>query len=81
MDVTKTDEDAARHILWLFVNKFGARRGSILLPHFFNAEFVVEPWTPDLFRGGCEYAVAQGWIEINNFGSLKLTEKGANEHA
>jgi hypothetical protein len=81
MDIARTDEEAARHILWLFTNKFGARRGSILLPHFFNAEFAIAPWTAADLRRGCEYSVERGWIEINEYGSLKLTEAGANEPA
>ena len=77
MAAMKSDEQSARYILALFRDKFNARAGHVLLPHFFAAEFQISPWTAEDFRRGCDYAAGQGWIEVNKFGSLRLTDKGA----
>jgi len=72
----KTEEEAGRFIVKLLVERFGAKPGQVLLPHFFSAEFSVAPCTPADFQNGCGFAVSRGWIELNQFGSLKLMNKG-----
>ena len=72
----KAYEEAGRFIVKLMIEKFGAKPGQVLLPHFFSAEFAVAPWATTDFQNGCRFAVSQGWIELSQFGSVKLLRKG-----
>jgi hypothetical protein len=73
-------EETAREILKIFVEHFNGRPGRVLrLPNFLAV------WHPrglhhDDFKPGMEYAVSQGWIEVQTSGdSFKLTAAGFHE--
>jgi hypothetical protein len=70
-----TPEDAARHILRVFVAEFNRRPFDVLLVDSFERPFAAAPWRPTDFDRGLDHARRQGWIEANG-PLLTLTDLG-----
>ncbi|MDB5406678.1 MAG: hypothetical protein JWL84_1590 [Rhodospirillales bacterium] len=70
-----TPEDAARHILRVFVAEFNRRPFDVLLVDSFEGPFAAAPWRPADFNRGLDHARRQGWIEANG-PVLTLTDLG-----
>jgi len=75
MATAPTQEDAARHILKVFLED-GCRAGNVLLINSFIAEFNNHPWQASDFTTGLKYAVQQQWVEVLSDGKLELTKQG-----
>jgi hypothetical protein len=70
-----TPEEAARHILRVFVAEFNRRPLDVLLVNTFERPFNAAPWRPADFDRGLDHAQRQGWIEANG-PLLTLTDLG-----
>jgi hypothetical protein len=70
-----TPEDAARHILRVFVAEFNRQASDVLLVDSFERPFAAAPWRPADFGRGLDHARRQGWIEANG-PLLTLTDLG-----
>jgi hypothetical protein len=75
MEEEPTPEDAARHILRVFVAAFNRRPLDVLLVNNFAGTFASAPWRPVDFDRGLDHALRQGWIETNG-PVLTLTDRG-----
>ncbi len=75
-----TDEDSARYILEIFVEKFNLRAGHVLRINNFNTSFNERPWESSDFKPGMIYAAERNWVDVLPDGhSFRLTEIGFNE--
>jgi len=75
-----TPEDAARHILSIFL-QFNRRAGDVLGSHNFSGGFFEAPWRAADFQPGMEYAVKEEWVKILSGDTYQLTDKGFSEAA
>lgn len=75
MATVPSSEEAAQYILDIFV-RLGCRAGYVLSTRNFLAAFVKLPWHTSDFAPGISYAAEQGWVEVLNKDSFKLTELG-----
>ncbi len=77
MAKAKTEEDAAKYILKIFVEKSGQASGDTLQMASFFKSFTVDGWRMMDFNAGLKHAISKGWV-IDQFGSVKLTDAGRN---
>jgi hypothetical protein len=75
MAILPTAEDAAKHILMIFIRS-GARAGYVLPAGRVIRAFWKAPWSEDDFGPGLDFAIRQGWIERTPNGEYRLTEAG-----
>ena len=77
MATLPTPEETAREILKIFVGHFKCRAGDVLRVNNFLAVWHTRGLASEDFKPGMEYAVTQGWIEVQAGGeSFKLTDAG-----
>jgi hypothetical protein len=75
MAKARTEEDAARYILDIFVRKNSMASGDTLQMASFFKPFTADGWRMVDFNAGLKHAIAKGWV-VDQFGSVKLTEAG-----
>ena len=73
MATLPTAEDAAEHILALFIGS-GATVGRVLPTRRVIQAFWKAPWSESDFWPGLDFAMQRGWIEQT--GGYRLTEAG-----
>jgi hypothetical protein len=79
MATRPTPKDAAMHLLWLMVHKFGIRPNEIAHQGMFLTSFPTGPFRAEDYKPGAEYALSKGWVEPAQMGgipALRLTEEG-----
>ena len=77
MAIIPKQEEAARFIIDIFVERFNCRPGDVLRAGNFISAFATRPWQTTDFRNGMTYAAEQGWVDILTGGaSFKLSEIG-----
>ncbi len=77
MATLPTPEETAVEILAIFVGHFKCRAGVVLRINNFLAVWHTRGLAAEDFKPGMEYAVKQGWVEVQPGGdSFILTESG-----
>ncbi|SER61312.1 hypothetical protein SAMN04487958_1024 [Vreelandella subterranea] len=80
MATLPTPEETAREILEIFVGHFNSRPGHVLRINNFTAVWHSRGLASEDFKPGMEYAVAQGWVDVQSDGdAFKLTDAGFAE--
>jgi len=74
--VPKLMEDAARHILAIFLSSGNARPGDVLPQHNVIQAFWRPPWRQADLGPALDFAKQQGWIEETANGGYRLTNAG-----
>jgi hypothetical protein len=75
MRIPPIDDEAADRILALF-KKQKARPGHPLKDGYVLKNFADDRLRLDDFKGGCDYAIEQGWITTLEPGVYVLTQEG-----
>lgn len=75
MATPPTAEDAAIYILSIF-KQFNVQIDNVLMQGSFMRPFAASPWQASDYNAGIEYAVQQGWVEMTNPTTIKLTAAG-----
>lgn len=78
MATLPTNEEAARRVLWVMVDKFGVRPGEVLRSGSFLSHFNEARWGTDELNDGLIHALQSGWI-IHDGDAFRLTAQGFNE--
>jgi hypothetical protein len=75
MATLPTAEDAAKHILALFL-RHNSRPGDLLPLRDLSQAFEAVPWRDADLPPGVDFAAGEGWIELTASGDYRLTDAG-----